>query len=207
MRLLELENSVLGIPSVLRPLVTQFRKINSAESVDVFSFGVMLYEMTYGRPPDAVPVEQFSDVPHSAVGPVLQSLLSAEACKSGMPSVSTLLQTPLFSDVQLQHSEKQQFKVPSRLKEALRSAKENQEKRLHEEQRLLHQHRRLTRAQSHHCSDEERKRRKLLARKKCRQSTFENEEELSVRNNNHSGSGASSPPTCPSSPTPPPSER
>lgn len=204
-RLLELENSVLGIPSVLRPLVTQFRKINSAESVDVFSFGVMLYEMTYGRPPDAVPVEQFSDVPHSAVGPVLQSLLSAEACKSGMPSVSTLLQTPLFSDVQLQHSEKQQFKVPSRLKEALRSAKENQEKRLHEEQRLLHQHRRLTRAQSHHCSDEERKRRKLLARKKCRQSTFENEEELSVRNNNHSGSGASSPPTCPSSPTPPPS--
>lgn len=29
----------------------------------------------------------------------------------------------------------------------------------------LHQHRRLTRAQSHHCSDEERKRRKILARK------------------------------------------
>lgn len=29
----------------------------------------------------------------------------------------------------------------------------------------LHQHRRLTRAQSHHRSDEERKRRKILARK------------------------------------------
>lgn len=29
----------------------------------------------------------------------------------------------------------------------------------------LHQHKRLTRAQSHHCSDEERKRRKILARK------------------------------------------
>lgn len=29
----------------------------------------------------------------------------------------------------------------------------------------LHQHKRLTRAQSHHCSDEERKKRKILARK------------------------------------------
>lgn len=205
-RLLDLENGVLGVASALRPAFTPFRKINSTESIDVFSFGLMLYEMTYGRPPDSVPVDQLPECPHAAVGPVLRSLLSAEACKSGMPSVSALLQTPLFSDVQLQQSEKQQFKVPSRLKEALKTAKESLERRLHEEQRLLHQHRRLTRAQSHHCSDEERKRRKLLARKKCRQSAFENEEELSVRNNNNSGSGASSPPTCPSSPTPPPTE-
>lgn len=203
-RLLDLENAVLGVPSVLRSTFTQFRKINSTESIDVFSFGVLLYEMTYGRPPDSVPVDQFPDVPHSAVGSVLHSLLSTEACKSGMPSVSALLQTPLFCDIQLQNSEKHQLKVPSRLKEALKSAKDSLERRLQEEQRLLHQHRRLTRAQSHHCSDEERKRRKLLARKKCRQSAFENEEELSVRNNNNSGSGASSPPTCPSSPTPPP---
>uniref|UniRef100_A0A8C6WS34 PX domain containing serine/threonine kinase n=1 Tax=Neogobius melanostomus TaxID=47308 RepID=A0A8C6WS34_9GOBI len=158
-RLLDLENGVLGVPSVLRPAFTQFRKINSSESVDVFSFGVLLYEMTYGRPPDSVPVVQFTDVPHSAVAPVLQSLLSTEACKFGMPSVSALLQTPQTKACV------RVLQVPSRLKEALKTAKESLERRLHEEQRLLHQHRRLTRAQSHHCSDEERKRRKLLARK------------------------------------------
>lgn len=204
-RLLDLENGLLGVPSVLRPSFTQLRKINTTESIDVFGFGHILYEMAYGRPPDSVPIDQFPDVPLPAVVSVLQSILSTEACKTGLPSVSDLLQAPLFSGVQLQASEKSQFKVPSRLKEALKTAKESVERRLQDEQRLLHQHRRLTRAQSHHGSEEEKKRRKILARKKSRQSAFENEEDVSVRNNNNSGSGASSPPTCPSSPTPPPS--
>ncbi|KAF0034771.1 hypothetical protein F2P81_012529 [Scophthalmus maximus] len=117
---------------------------------------------------------------------VLQSILSTEACKSGMPTVLELIRTPLFSDVQLHQSEKLQIKVSSRLKEALKTAKESLEKRLQEEQRVLHQHRRLTRAQSHHGSEEEKKRRKILARKKSRQSAYENEEDVSVRNNNNS---------------------
>ncbi|XP_054906118.1 PX domain-containing protein kinase-like protein isoform X1 [Poeciliopsis prolifica] len=203
-RLVDVENGMLGVPSVLRPAFTQLRKINTTESIDVFCFGHLLYEMTYGQPPDSVPVDQFPSVPHAAVVSVLQSILSTDACKSGMPTVPALIQTPLFSDVKLKHSEKLQIKVPSRLKEALKSAKGSLEKRLHEEQRMLHQHRRLTRAQSHYGSEEEKKRRKILARKKSRQSTCENEEDVSVRNNNNSGSGASSPPTCPSSPTPPP---
>ncbi|KAK1900967.1 PX domain containing protein kinase-like protein [Dissostichus eleginoides] len=151
-RLMDVENGMLGVPSALRPSFIQLRKIN----------------MTYGRPPDSVPVEQYPDVPYSAV----------EACKSGMPTVSALMQTPLFSDVQLQHSEKLQIKVPSRLKEALKTAKESLERRLQEEQRVCHQHRRLTRAKSHHGSEEEKKRRKILARKKSRQSAFENEEDV-----------------------------
>ncbi|XP_051933022.1 PX domain-containing protein kinase-like protein isoform X1 [Hippocampus zosterae] len=203
-RLTDVENGMLGVPSVLRPAVTHFRKINTIESMDVFCFGHLLYEITYGRPPDNVPVDNYPDIPYTAVVSVLQSILSTEACKSGMPTVSQLIQTPLFSDVPLPHSEKAQIRVPSRLKEALRAAKERVEKRLQEEQKMLHQHKRLTRAQSHHGSEEERKRRKILARKKCRQSTYENDDDVSVRNNNNSGSGASSPPTCPSSPMPPP---
>ncbi|XP_053285682.1 PX domain-containing protein kinase-like protein isoform X2 [Pleuronectes platessa] len=202
-RLMDVENGMLGVPSTLRPSFTPLRKINTVESIDVFCFGHLLYEMTCGRPPDGVPVDQYASVPYTAVVSVLQSILSSEASKSGMPTVSQLVQTPLFSDVQLQQSEKLQIKVPSRLKEALKTAKESLERRLQEEQRLMHQHRRLTRAQSHHGSEEEKKRRKILARKKSRQSAYENEEDLSVRNNNNSGSGASSPPTCPSSPTPP----
>ncbi|XP_048038530.1 PX domain-containing protein kinase-like protein isoform X2 [Megalobrama amblycephala] len=201
-KLLDIENSLLGLPSYYRPYVTQFRKINTTESIDVYSFGHLLYEMTYGRPPDAVPVDQYPPAPFPSVVSVLQSILSTEACKTGMPTVSQLLQTPLFNDVLLYNSEKPQFKISSKLKEALKSSKECLEKRLVEEQRTIHQHKRLTRAQSHHGSEEEKRKRKILARKKSRQSTYENEEDLSVKYNNNSGSGASSPPTCPSSPTP-----
>uniref|UniRef100_A0A667XWD9 PX domain containing serine/threonine kinase n=1 Tax=Myripristis murdjan TaxID=586833 RepID=A0A667XWD9_9TELE len=183
-RLLDVENGILGVPSALRASFTQFRKINTTESIDVFCFGHLLYEMTYGRPPDSVPVDQYPATACTSTVSVLQSILSTEACKSGMPTVSQLIQTP-------------------RLKEALKAAKESLERRLQEEQRALHQHRRLTRAQSHHGSEEERKRRKILARKKSRQSAYENEEDVSLKNNNNSGSGASSPPTSPSSPTPP----
>ncbi|XP_059400046.1 PX domain-containing protein kinase-like protein isoform X5 [Carassius carassius] len=202
-KLLDIENSLLGLPSYYRPYVTQFRKINTTESIDVYSFGHLLYEMTYGRPPDAVPVDQYPPPPSSSVDSVLQSILSTEACKTGMPTISQLLQTPLFSSTLLFNSEKPQFKISSKLKEALKSSKECLEKRLVEEQRTIHQHKRLTRAQSHHGSEEEKRKRKILARKKSRQSTYENEEDLSVKyNNNSAGSGASSPPTCPSSPTP-----
>uniref|UniRef100_A0AAR2IMV6 PX domain-containing protein kinase-like protein n=1 Tax=Pygocentrus nattereri TaxID=42514 RepID=A0AAR2IMV6_PYGNA len=185
-KLLDIENSLLGLPSYYRPYVTQFRKVNTTESIDVYSFGHLLYEMTYGRPPDAVPVDQYPSAPYTSVVSVLQSILSTEACKSGMPTVPQLLQTPLFSDVLLFNSEKPQFKITSKLKDALKSSKECLEKRLQEEQRAIHQHRRLTRAQSHHGSEEEKKRRKILARKVDKMVAEH------------------SPPTCPSSPTPPP---
>ncbi|ERE88415.1 PX domain-containing protein kinase-like protein [Cricetulus griseus] len=216
-RLLDLENSLLGLPSFYRSYFTQFRKINSIvgslrgkdemtlESVDVHCFGHLLYEMTYGRPPDSVPVDSFPPAPSMAVVAVLESTLSCEASKNGMPTVSRLLQMPLFSDVLLTTSEKPQFKIPTKLKEALRIAKECIEKRLVEEQKQIHQHRRLTRAQSHHGSEEERKRRKILARKKSKRSAVENSEEQPVKHNsnNSAGSGASSPLTSPSSPVPP----
>uniref|UniRef100_A0A673I412 PX domain-containing protein kinase-like protein n=1 Tax=Sinocyclocheilus rhinocerous TaxID=307959 RepID=A0A673I412_9TELE len=164
-KLLDIENSLLGLPSYYRPYVTQFRKIYTTESIDVYSFGHLLYEMTYGRPPDAVPVDQYPPPPFSSVVSVLQSILSTEACKTGMPTVSQLLQTPLFNDVLLFNSEKPQFKISSKLKEALKSSKECLEKHLVEEQRTIHQHKRLTRAQSHHGSEEEKRKRKILARK------------------------------------------
>uniref|UniRef100_A0A3P9NX50 PX domain containing serine/threonine kinase n=1 Tax=Poecilia reticulata TaxID=8081 RepID=A0A3P9NX50_POERE len=199
-RLVDVENGMLGVPSVLRPAFTQLRKINTTESIDVFCFGHLLYEMTYGRPPDSVPVDQFPSAPHAAVVSVLQSILSTDACKSGMPTVPALIQTPNLTGSVL-------HQVPSRLKEALKSAKGSLEKRLHEEQRMLHQHRRLTRAQSHYGSEEEKKRRKILARK-VRHGAARGHDPSSPISGcvflSPPGSGASSPPTCPSSPTPPP---
>uniref|UniRef100_A0A2I3HQB5 PX domain containing serine/threonine kinase like n=1 Tax=Nomascus leucogenys TaxID=61853 RepID=A0A2I3HQB5_NOMLE len=187
-RLLDLENSLLGLPAFYRSYFSQFRKINTLESVDVHCFGHLLYEMTYGRPPDSVPVDSFPPAPSMAVVAVLESTLSCEACKNGMPTISRLLQMPLFSDVLLTTSEKPQFKIPTKLKEALRIAKECIEKRLIEEQKQIHQHRRLTRAQSHHGSEEERKKRKILARKKSKRSALENSEEHSVKYSNSNNS-------------------
>ncbi|KAM3665705.1 PX domain-containing protein kinase-like protein isoform 4-T4 [Ammospiza maritima maritima] len=204
-KLLDLENSLLGLPSFYRSYFSQFRKINTLEGVDVHCFGHLLYEMTYGRPPDTIPVESFPPAPSVFVVSVLESILTCEALKNGMPTVSRLLQMPLFSDVLLTNSEKPQFKIPTKLKEALKISKECVEKRLTEEQKLIHQHRRLTRAQSHHGSEEEKKKRKILARKKSKRSANESGEEHSAKysNSNNSGSGASSPLTSPSSPTPP----
>ncbi|XP_049682661.1 PX domain-containing protein kinase-like protein isoform X4 [Accipiter gentilis] len=204
-KLLDLENSLLGLPSFYRSYFSQFRKINTLEGVDVHCFGHLLYEMTYGRPPDTIPVDSFPPAPSVFVVSVLESILTCEAMKNGMPTVSRLLQMPLFSDVLLANSEKPQFKIPTKLKEALKTSKECIEKRLTEEQKLIHQHRRLTRAQSHHGSEEEKKKRKILARKKSKRSAYESGEEHSAKysNSNNSGSGASSPLTSPSSPTPP----
>ncbi|KAH0630294.1 hypothetical protein JD844_013196 [Phrynosoma platyrhinos] len=176
-RLLDLENSLLGLPSFYRSYFTQFRKINTLEAVDVHCFGHLLYEMTYGRPPDSVPVDSFPPAPSMSVVTVLESILSPEAMKNGMPTVSRLLQMPLFSDVLLTNSEKTQFKIPTKLKEALKIAKECIEKRLVEEQKL-----------------------------KSKRSAFESGEEQTMKysnSNNSAGSGASSPLTSPSSPVPP----
>ncbi|XP_055503543.1 PX domain-containing protein kinase-like protein isoform X1 [Leucoraja erinacea] len=205
-KLLDIENSFLGLPSYYRPYYTQSRKINTTEAIDVYCFGHVLYEMTYGKPPDSVPVDSFPSASSSHIVSVLQSILSAEAWKTSMPTIAQLLETPLFVDVML-NAEKPQFKIPSKLKEALKAAKECMEKRLTEEQKAIHRHKRLARAQSHHGSEEEKKKRKILARKKSKQSLTENEVDDSAKinhsNNANSGSGASSPLTSPSSPTPP----
>uniref|UniRef100_A0A672NKL5 PX domain-containing protein kinase-like protein n=1 Tax=Sinocyclocheilus grahami TaxID=75366 RepID=A0A672NKL5_SINGR len=203
-KLLDIENSLLGLPSYYRPYVTQFRKINTTESIDVYSFGHLLYEMTYGRPPDAVPVDQYPTAPFSSVVSVLQSILSTEACKTGMPTVSQLLQTPLFNDMLLFNSEKPQFKISSKLKEALKSSKECLEKRLVEEQRTIHQHKRLTRAQSHHGSEEEKRKRKILARKVHEFECFPIIMIHTEQSAKHNGSPPAPPLPPPAAPPPPP---
>jgi PX domain-containing protein kinase-like protein len=46
--LMDVENSILGVPSKLRHFLLRHKKICTMESVDVYSFGHALYEMTYG---------------------------------------------------------------------------------------------------------------------------------------------------------------
>ena len=62
--------------------------LQTLESVDVHCFGHLLYEMTYGRPPDSVPVDSFPPAPSMAVGQygVWRGLLGPRNVQSYSPS-------------------------------------------------------------------------------------------------------------------------
>lgn len=47
-RLLDVENWVLGVPAFYRPFFMQHSKIGTAEAVDVYSFGHLVFEMAMG---------------------------------------------------------------------------------------------------------------------------------------------------------------
>lgn len=49
-KLLDIENMVLGLPSLYRHFIAQHKKINTLEAVDVYSFGHVLFEMAFGYP-------------------------------------------------------------------------------------------------------------------------------------------------------------
>lgn len=56
-KLLDIENGVLGIPSYYRPFFMQHKRINNLEAVEVFCFGHTLYEMTFGAPAQESTIE------------------------------------------------------------------------------------------------------------------------------------------------------
>ncbi|XP_013417774.1 PX domain-containing protein kinase-like protein [Lingula anatina] len=186
-KLTELENWFLGLPAYYRPYYTQFKKINTLESIDVYSFGQLLYELSTGVQLGSPTCDVFPPSLPPEVRSVLESILTQEACKNGLPSVTDLLQHTLFCDVHLPSTDKPAVKIPSKLKEAIKLAKEQMEKRLKEEQKAIHTVRRRSKAQQFHMSEEEKKKR----RKNKKKSLADSEE----------GSGSSkrdsNPPTSP----------
>lgn len=49
-RLVDIENFILGVASFYRPFFVQHSKINTCELIEVYSFGHLLYELTFGYP-------------------------------------------------------------------------------------------------------------------------------------------------------------
>ncbi|XP_035677977.1 PX domain-containing protein kinase-like protein isoform X2 [Branchiostoma floridae] len=206
-RLLDLENSVLGLPPYYRYFLTQLRKVQTMEQVDVYSFGHLVYEMAFG---DQLQTATLEMLPLDCPGELrtfLESILTVDAVKS-VPSVADLLASPLFSNVPVVLPDKPQLKIPSKLKEALKLAKEATEKRLKVDQGVFNQVRRQSKAKAHHMSDEEKKKRKKSARKRLSQQPTGQEED---HNTNHlpATNGVGSSTTSPTSsgapsPVPPP---
>ncbi|CAE1331348.1 PXK [Acanthosepion pharaonis] len=164
-QLLDLENWLLGLPSYYKPFFTQFKKIQKMELIDVFSFGHVLYEMTFGEQLAKATCDSFPASCPAELRSVLESILTTEACKNGLPTLSDLLSHTFFSSYTLQLLEKPILKIPSKLKEAIRLAKDSMEIQLKEEQKMIHQLKRFTKAKEFHMSEGEKMRRRKTKKK------------------------------------------
>ncbi|XP_055999127.1 PX domain-containing protein kinase-like protein isoform X2 [Ostrea edulis] len=164
-RLLDLENWLLGLPSYYRSFFTQFKKINTCELIDVYCFGQLLYELLYGKQLLTASCDSFPPSSPPEIRSVLESILSSEACKGGLPTIEDLLSHPFFAGVTLPPTDKPVLKIPSKLKEAIKTAKENTERRLKEEQKIINQIKRLSKAKQFHMSEEEKKKRRKSKKK------------------------------------------
>ncbi|KAJ8302273.1 hypothetical protein KUTeg_021260 [Tegillarca granosa] len=168
-KILDIENWLLGIPSYYRSFYTQFKKINSCESIDVYCFGHVIYEMCFGKPLNQATCDSYPPDCPAEIRSVLESILTTEACKNGLPSLSDLLLHPLFSDVAFSYINKPVLKIPSKLKEAIKTAKEDMERRLKEEQKIIHKVKRISKAKEFHMSEGEKKKR-IKSKKKALES-------------------------------------
>lgn len=48
--MVDLENSLLGLPAVYRSFLLELRKVQGAEAEAIYGFGHLLYEMITGKP-------------------------------------------------------------------------------------------------------------------------------------------------------------
>ncbi|KAJ8946415.1 hypothetical protein NQ314_008897 [Rhamnusium bicolor] len=222
-KLLDIENGVLGVPSFYRPYFMQHRKINNLQTIDTYCFGHVLYEMMFGAPLHESVIDC---IPSCPIKSILERILSSEACKNGLPTVVDLLMDPFFSFTQLNllPNDKAHFKIPSSIKERLKVAIAKMEERLKDEQKMVRSQKRLVKVQEMMSSEEEKKKqrhklkqeRQLVKEQQKQNKT--NNEKLSISNGDRSDSvnsstatsvGTSTPPSItgsnvPSPPPPPP---
>ncbi|CAH3018679.1 unnamed protein product [Porites evermanni] len=211
-RLLEIESGLLGVPSIHRHRYVPLKKIQEKEAEDVYCFAHVLYEMFSGEP---LRTSTLKDLPAhcpSQLRSILLSILSDEACnKTGLPSVADLLANPFFTAIDLPSTDKPQLKIPSKLKEAIKAAKERAETKLKEDQKLLRQFRRASKAHAHHMSEEEKKKRKKSLKKLQKESSISDASQAAARPSSPPPSRPATnasvplPPQAPAQPPPPPS--
>ncbi|CAH1101102.1 unnamed protein product [Psylliodes chrysocephalus] len=161
-KLLDIENGILGVPSFYRPYFMQHKKINSMDAIDVYCFGHVLYEMMFGNPLH----ESITDnIQNCAIKNILARILSSEACKNGLPTINDLLADPFFASVHLTllPTDRAHFKLPNSTKEQLKLAVHRIEERLKDEQKMVRSQKRLVKVQEMMSCEEEKKK---LARHK-----------------------------------------
>ncbi|KAF7995497.1 hypothetical protein HCN44_006604 [Aphidius gifuensis] len=168
-KLLDLENGLLGLPAFYRPYVVQRRRLHATTQVDVYSFGHVLYEMTFGRP---LLEATCNDLSHydDKLKNLLEIILSPEALKQDLPVFTKLIEHPFFDNakkITLAGSsiEKPYFKLSNHLKDVLLEAASKAEQRLKDEQKVARHQKKLVKVQEMMSSEEEMKKRKQKLKK------------------------------------------
>ncbi|XP_011207308.2 PX domain-containing protein kinase-like protein isoform X1 [Bactrocera dorsalis] len=199
-KLLDIENYVLGVPAFYRPFFVQHSKIHSVEAIDVYSFGHVLFEMAMGYPLQESVVRQINECPESLKN-LLESILSKEAVRAGLPSLQQLISHHFFA----QHassaaggfsccnedSRRTHFKLSLNAKEFLKQAALKAELRLREEQKSVKNQKRIVRVQEMMSSEEEKRKSKQRAKLEHKQSKLKQQGSLQAGNGRLSLSAAS----------------
>lgn len=173
-KLTDLPNGILGLPYLFRSYVIDQRKIQNIELVDVYGFGHILYEMIYGEPMlHGSTRTEFEDCENIEIRKILEMLLTDEGLKAGMPTISQLLEMPIFKDTNIAQiatssisasastSNMSKLFSTTKVKEYLLRSREFIEKRMNDEQKALNKIKRHNNAESKVLSEQEiRKRRK-----------------------------------------------
>ncbi|KAH8374446.1 hypothetical protein KR200_008889 [Drosophila serrata] len=189
-KLLDIENYLVGVPAFYRPFFVQHSKIHAMETVDVYCFGHVLFEMTMGYPLQESVVRQITECPE-ALKCLLESILSKEACKAGLPTLEQLLGHRFFTQyastegagaAAAANAEKPYFKLSLNAKELLKQAAIKSENRLRDEQKSVKNQKRIVRVQELMSSEEEKRKSKQKAKLEHKQSKLK--QQVSLQTNN-----------------------
>ncbi|XP_053962468.1 PX domain-containing protein kinase-like protein [Anastrepha ludens] len=199
-KLLDIENNILGVPAFYRPFFVQHSKIHSVEAIDVYSFGHVLFEMAMGYPLQESVARQITECPETLKN-LLESILSKEAVRAGLPTLQALISHLFFA----QHassaaggfsccnedSRRTHFKLSLNAKEFLKQAAQKTELRLRDEQKSVKNQKRIVRVQEMMSSEEEKRKSKQKAKLEHKQSKLKQQGSLQAGNGRLSLSAAS----------------
>ncbi|KAK6624436.1 hypothetical protein RUM44_011295 [Polyplax serrata] len=154
-KLLDIENAILGLPSFYRPFIVHHKRINTMEAIDVYSFGHVLFEMAFGYPLNESVCDNLPSTCPPLLSVLLESILSTESRRSGLPTLHELLQHPFFNVSATNNFVKPSLKLSSCLKHSLKAAIQSTEKRLQGEQKAIRHQKKMARMQELLVSDED----------------------------------------------------
>ncbi|KAL9918285.1 PX domain-containing protein kinase-like protein [Glossina fuscipes fuscipes] len=188
-KLLDIENYILGVPAFYRPFFVQHSKIHTPEAIDVYCFGHVLFEMAQGYPLQESVVRQISECPESLKN-LLESILSRDACRTNLPTLEQLLNHTFFEQHAAGHSQltnvddtlKPHFKLTLNAKEMIKQAVQKAENRLRDEQKSVKNQKRIVRVQELMSSEEEKRKTKQKAKLEHKQSKLKQQASLQANN-------------------------
>ncbi|TKR78083.1 hypothetical protein L596_018947 [Steinernema carpocapsae] len=161
--LLDIQFVLCGQPSLYRPAMVRSQSVKTIQDMMVFVFGELIYELVTGFIvfPDHAPEQAISLCPVD-FHPLLRSIFQPDRDK-GLPSLTDVIQLPLFASIPVVRMSKKEISISARAKKLFDELAANNERRLHEDQFKLSRSRKLEEWKQFVNSEEQKiKRRKIV---------------------------------------------